>query len=341
MARVTVPVGEARAQRFASAASRCERMLLAMHDLRYAWRVFVKNPTFTIVIVLTLALGIGANTAVFSIVNGVLLRPLPYPEPDRLVMILQRSTTNPLLSKAFGSYADYKEYALHAQTLERLAGIRWAAGGTILSGRGQAKGVVLNLVTEDFFSLLGAQAAKGCTFAHDDMQRGCSVVISDSFWRGMLGSDPHIIGQSLTLNRNSCTVAGVMPASFAFYPHQTEVWRLVNDQETESAERVLMVGVGRLKRGVTLAQAEADLAILNKAIHQGQGIGTVTEGYLGERIGAGACRDRYRLIDQARFHDVSIAIKINRGDGLKGRVAASGGLGAGASLRGYRKAGGR
>jgi len=239
-----------------------------MKDFRYAWRMLLKHRAFTLVVVLTLALGIGANTAVFSLVNGVLLRPLPYANADRLVMILARSLSNPLLSKNFASYADYKEFSAHAQSFERFAAVSWAQGGKILTGRGPARGVVLNLVTTDFFSMLGAAPQLGRTFLNEDLQHGCSVVLSDAFWRGTLGADPSIVNQSLTISRQPCTVLGVMPPSFAFYPRQTEIWRLLTPDTPQLSDRTLLVGFARLKPGMTPSQAQADLAPLHKAIHQ-------------------------------------------------------------------------
>lgn len=238
-----------------------------MRDFRYAWRLLVKHPAFTLVVVLTLALGIGANTAVFSIVDGVLLRPLPYADADRLVMILTRSTNNPLLTKNFASYADFKEYSTHARSFDRLAAVSWAQGGNIMTGRGPARGVVVNLVTADFFAMLGSAPELGRTFLPEDVQHGCSVVVSDAFWRGTLGADPRIVNQALTLSRQPCTVLGVMPASFAFYPRQTEIWRLLSPDTPLLSDRTLLIGFARLKPGVTPAQAQAELAPLHKTIH--------------------------------------------------------------------------
>src|SRR5215469_16771066 len=113
-----------------------------MSDLRSGWRAIGSSPGFAAVVIATLALAIGANTAVFSVIDGVLLRPLPYPEPERLVMVLDRSARDPNVSKLFGSYADYREFSVHASSFESFAAATWAVGGSILTGRGPAKPVM-------------------------------------------------------------------------------------------------------------------------------------------------------------------------------------------------------
>ncbi len=243
--------------------------LTMISDLRYAWRMLTQSPGFAAIAVLTLALGIGANTAVFSIVDGVLLRPLPYSEADRLVMVLDRNLKAPQLVKGFSSYADVKEYTAGSQSFERFAGIGWGTAGTVLTGRGAARNVVVNLVTADFFGILGIAPALGRTFSNDDLQNGCSVVLSAAFWRGTLGGDPRISGQSLTLRNRVCTVRGVMPDSFEVYPRQTEVWMLLTPDHPQLSGKLLMVGIGRLKRGITRAQAQPELASLHQSIHRG------------------------------------------------------------------------
>ncbi len=238
-------------------------------DFQYAGRMLAKSPGFAIVAIVTLALGIGANTAVFSIIDGVLLRPLPYADADRLVLVLDRSVRDPQLTKLFSTYADYKEYLAHSRSFERFAGLSWAQGGAILTGRGRARGVVANVVTGDFFAMLGATPALGRTFSGDDLRGGCWVVLSNAFWHGTLGGDPRVVGQSLALSDRACTVVGVMPASFEVYPRQTEIWMLLTPDYPGLSDHQLLVGVGRLKRGVSVAQAQADLAPLHRAIHSG------------------------------------------------------------------------
>lgn len=173
---------------------------------------------------LTLALGIGANTAVFSIVNGVLLQPLPYKDAGRLVAIWEKNEKDKGPSKLFDSYRDFEQWSAQAQSFERVAAATWAAGGRVLTGRGPAKTVLTIPVSASFFSTLGVTAALGRTFTPEDEKHGCAIVLSDEFWRDTMRATDNIIGGTLTLNREDCTVLGVMPRGFAFYPAQTRLW---------------------------------------------------------------------------------------------------------------------
>lgn len=184
-------------------------------------------------------------------------------------MVLDRSTRDPNSTKLFATYADAREFAAHASSFETFAGATWAQGMSILAGRGPAKAVMSNPVTVDFFRTLGVSAAIGRTFINADLTRGCSIVTSDAFWRETLGADPAITGRAITLDQRSCTILGVMRASFEFYPRQTQMWALVTPDTPEFTDRSLMAGVGRLKRGITPAQAQSELASLHQAIHRG------------------------------------------------------------------------
>jgi putative ABC transport system permease protein len=237
-------------------------------DLRYAWRILRKSPGFAAIVILTLAIGIGANTAVFSVVRGVILHPLPYKDPARLVEVLDASVKDPNLSKIFATYSDFEEYARHARSFEKIAFATWAGAGATLTGRGPARNVLAIPASENFFAMLGVAAARGRTFEPGDLTRGCSVVLSDGFWRNTLGGDPAIVGQSLNLSRRSCTVVGIMPATFEFYPRPTQLWTLFTPGDPRPRGRFLVLGFARLKPGVTAAQAQSELAALHKQIHQ-------------------------------------------------------------------------
>jgi predicted permease len=241
-------------------------------DLRYACRMLRRSPGFTTVAVLTLALGIGANTAVFSIVYGALLRPLPYREPGRLVAIWDHGLREGNLSKVFDSYHDFAEWKQHARSFEALGAATWATGlARSMSGRGPARQVLAVPVSETFFATLGVPAARGRTFVHEDLTRGCSVVLAYSFWSGASGADPAMVGQSVALGRQSCTVLGVMPPGFSFYPKVANMWILLTPDFVPPLDK-LQVGVfGRLKPGVTAAQAQSEVTALHDALHRADG----------------------------------------------------------------------
>lgn len=196
-------------------------------DAFYALRTVRKKPGFTATVVLTLALGIGANTAVFSIVNAILLRPLPYKDPSRLVAIWDKNLRASGVSKMFESFDDFQQIAQHARAFDQVAAATWAVGGRLLSGHGPTRNVMAVPVSTSFFQLLGVAPAQGRTFASEDMNRGCSVVLSDRVWRGPLNGDPTIVGQSIKLDDQSCAVLGIMPQGFSFYPEGAQMWILL------------------------------------------------------------------------------------------------------------------
>ena len=237
-------------------------------DLRRACRLLWRAKGFTFVAALTLALGIGATTAVFSVVNGALLRPLPYREPDRLVDILDQSLHERGNNKLFGTYADFREYARHARTLDGVAAVTWAVKSPILTGHGEARGVTAIPVSAGFFDLLGTRAALGRTFAAADERGGCEVVLSHSFWTSAFRGDPHAIGESIALDGKACTVIGVTPKEFAFYPSAAQLWTLILPGDPAS-DKMLAISIGRLKPGATVAQAQAELSAFFAALHAG------------------------------------------------------------------------
>ncbi len=242
-------------------------------DLRYAARLLRESPAFTVVAILTLALGIGANTAVFSIIDGTLLRPLPYRDPQRLVAVWDRSVREARLAKIFASYDDFVDWKRHSQSFDELAAATWATADAhpIMTGRGPARKVLAIPVSSSLFALLGVHAALGRTFTSDDLAHGCSVVLSHAFWSGALGADPHLVGQTIALDRRSCRVLGVAPADFSFYPAATEMWRLITP-DFPTPLNTLVVGVfGRLKPGITRQRAQAELVALHDALHRSDG----------------------------------------------------------------------
>jgi MacB-like periplasmic core domain len=231
-------------------------------DLSFGVRTLAHTPALALAIVLTLAVGIGATTAVFSILEAVLVRPLPYRQADRLVAIWDGHVREANLAKIFASYEDFEIWKAHATSFEDLAAVTWATGEQTLKGRGPARSVLAIPASVDFFRLLGVSPALGRPFQQDDLGRGCTVVLAHRFWEQALGSDTSVIGQGLTLDGRACTVAGVMPTRFEFYPTAADMWRLI----VPGAEtRGMNVGVfGRLKANVGAEAAQAELIALHR-----------------------------------------------------------------------------
>jgi putative ABC transport system permease protein len=229
-----------------------------LQDLRYGARTLRKNPGFTMVAVLTLALGIGANTTIFSLVNGVLLQPLPYAHPERLV----------------GTTGYYPQGALevmreHSRTME-LVGVS-DNGEFNLTGSGDPVRLVGNSVSADFFSVLGVRAAMGRTFQHGEDQPGKDheVILSKALWEGRFQSDPNIVGRWITLEGVDRQIVGVMPAGFRFPSLKTELWVPLHmdprDIGTYWGDSYMAL-IGRLRPGATLEQARAELKTMRPQV---------------------------------------------------------------------------
>ncbi|MEK6406540.1 MAG: ABC transporter permease [Acidobacteriota bacterium] len=234
-------------------------------NLRYGTRMWLKRPGFTFLAVLTLALGIGANTAIFSVVQAVLLRPLPFADQERLVVAWKKDAVayNPLVEMAFAEFKDWQAQSLSFDGMAVMPTIVLGAG-YVMTGRGEAVQVESSKVSGGFFGLLGANAALGRVFNEsDDVLNGPKVaVLSDQLWRERFNADPNIIGQTITLTQASFSVIGVMPAQFDF-PKGAELWvpfqATSRPQLLENRGAEFLQVVGKLKPGVTLPQAEAEL----------------------------------------------------------------------------------
>ncbi len=228
-----------------------------IQDLRFGVRMLGKDPGLAFIAVLTLALGIGANTAIFSVVNAVLLRSLPYPDPDRLVAASPyRRVTDPyhLLSP------DFLDWRAQSQAFEQIAA--YTSGTADLTGSGEPERLTAGLVTADLFPTLGVAPALGRGFtAAEDQPNGAPVVIlSHGLWQRRFGGDPQLIGQALTLDGQSRTVIGIMPPGFQF-PEKFDLW-LPLALEVNQKRKVFVNVVGRLKPGVTPEAARADLTAI-------------------------------------------------------------------------------
>src|SRR5262245_35320825 len=226
-------------------------------DLRFGARMLLKKPGYTLIAVITLALGIGANTAIFSVVHTVLLRPLPFAKQEQLVTLWKRDTT---ANSAFVelALAEIRDWSRQSRSFSNIAAMPATVYGYgyVLTGRGEAVQLESAKVSGSFFSLLGAQPAYGRIFNEsDDVVNGPKVVIlSDHVWRERFNSDPGVIGQSVTLTEAAFTVVGVMPASFEF-PKGVDLWLPIRTaipaRATENYGAIFLTAVGRLKDGVT------------------------------------------------------------------------------------------
>jgi putative ABC transport system permease protein len=237
-----------------------------LQDVRYGLRMLVKKPTFTIVAVLTLALGVGANTAIFSIVNAVLLRSLPFPDPDRLVRIYFNNPGVGLRGVRF-SVPEFDDLRTQTDVFEDVSVI--VLGPTNLTGTKQPEHLEMMEVSPNYFSMLGATPELGRLFGHQDFALGFApvVVISDALWRRSYGADPGVLGRSLLLDNDLYTIVGVLSPGFR-HPGPTipavEVWitcGFSGDPFPAPARglRILPGAIGRLKPGLTVAPAQARL----------------------------------------------------------------------------------
>jgi putative ABC transport system permease protein len=234
-------------------------------DLRYGLWMMLKNPGFTAVVVLTLALGIGANTAIFTVVNSVLLRPLPFQEPERLVRVWRLSADGHLTPYSFPDFADIRAQ----QTVFEGMGA-WRSNDCTLTGQGDPVNLSGVWVTADLFPLLGVTPQLGRGFTPEEDRAGNrAVILSHSLWQNRFNSDPNVAGKPVTINSQSYKVAGVMPAGFKF-PIQNDpvdLWlSLASDAEGSNpliAQRGYFFSIiGRLKANVTAPQAEASLRVI-------------------------------------------------------------------------------
>jgi predicted permease len=239
-------------------------------DLRYALRGLRQRPGFALVAVVTLALGIGANTAIFSIANGVLLRPLPYAQPDRLMMLWGHRAQEPLAELSVPEYWDLSE---RTRTLSGLAA--FADGSMSLTGDGSPERLRVGFMTATATGVLGAAPARGRGFtAEEDLPgRPLAVLLSDGLWRRRFGADPGVVGRTLTLDDAPATVVGIMPPDFQLPSHfggaGMELWApLQLDPATDRSQRGwhFLLGVGRLRAGVTAEDASREASTLMRGM---------------------------------------------------------------------------
>jgi putative ABC transport system permease protein len=244
-----------------------EHWQILKSDCGYAFRMMRKNPGFTAVAILTLALGIGANTAIFSVVHSVLLRPLPYPQGQQLVFIRQQETKLGIPDMSF-SVKEIEDYRAQNRTLSGL--VEYHAMSFTLFGHGDPERVRTGVVSANYFDLFGVQPLLGRTFLPDDDKLGAPPVIllSYEYWKTNFGSDPGIVGKTFEMNDKVHTVVGVLPP-VPQYPNENDVYMATsacpfrsNTMHLEDRDMRMMEVFGRLKPGVTVAQASADAATI-------------------------------------------------------------------------------
>ena len=243
----------------------------AWRDVRFGVRALVHCPVFSVVTVLSLALGIGANTAIFSVVNGLLLRPLPYPDPEQIVHVWHTPPKQsfPGLDKFSVSPANYVDWKAQSTAFEQMA--VYTDWGFSLSTSNDPLSLIGAVVSSDFFSVLRTNAMQGRTFTPDEEQPGRDqvVVIGHGLWQRAFGGNSNIIGQTLTINSRSFTVVGIMPAGFEF-PREAELWVPLawndNDRQTRSIHDYLVIA--RLKQNVSLEQAQAEMSTISSRLEQ-------------------------------------------------------------------------
>jgi putative ABC transport system permease protein len=243
-------------------------MRTLLQDLRFGLRMLAKNPCFTAVSVLTLALGIGANTVLFSVVNGVLLNPLRYAEPDRLMALYSRF---PNYDRGSISYPNFLDWVHENRSFSALAAYR--PDDFTLTGKGEPERVAAEMVSASFFPLLRVQPVLGRTLLPEDDQIGARpvVLISGGLWKRRFGSSKDVLGQSLTLNDVVYTIVGVIPIEFRYTGinfQQSDVYTPIGQWNNPTfRDRRAGLGtfaVGRLKPGVTFEQAKADMEALGR-----------------------------------------------------------------------------
>src|SRR5215475_5495280 len=233
-------------------------------DLRFGLRMLLKRKGVSAVAALTLALGIGANTAIFSVMNGVLLKSLPFPEADRLVVLNEASKSSPVMSV---SYLNLRDWQRRQTVFENLTA--YLPGSFVLTGAGEPEEIGGRLVTANFFATLGVWPALGRAFTEDEDKPGGErvVILSHRVWEGHFNGDPNLVGRTIQLNGASHMVVGVTAADFDFYGRgnlYNDLFLPIGqkaglDYMRDRGAHPAINAIGRLKPGVTIGQARAEM----------------------------------------------------------------------------------
>jgi len=236
-----------------------------MQDIRYCLRTLAKNSGFTLVAVLTLALGIGANTAIFSVVQNLLLRPLPYPQPESLVEIW--NTYPPQVPRGGLSPGDYADWRREAKSFSEMGGYADVSHGFNLTGDGEPQRIQVGYASSSIFFMLGARVVAGRSFVPEEDRAGNApvVLLSHRLWQGRYGGDPRVVGRTVTLDNHSYTIAGILPAGFQLL-RWADMWMPLGQFDDDLTEHVhhAFAAIARLKPGVTLSDASAEIRQLNE-----------------------------------------------------------------------------
>ena len=247
----------------------------SLRDLRFAGRALRHAPGSALLAIVTIALGIGASTALFSLLSGIVLKPLPYPQPDRLVSVYQSNPEAGILQTGLAS-GNINDWRTRSRTLEGLAGY-YTTGRTLAVGD-DAVVLVTAQVTDDFFNVLGVAPAVGGTFLPDDFRRAQFnsaaapvgpdpvVILSHRLWQQNFGGDPAIVGQSVTLERRSFRVAGVMPDGFGAMEADVDLWIPWDVSGVRPRDQRYLSGIARIRAGVTMDEATADLQAVSRQL---------------------------------------------------------------------------
>ncbi len=250
-------------------------------DLRYAWRMLRKSRGFTFFAVLTIALGLGANAAIFSLVDGVLLKSSTYPEPERIVQLWERG---PGLPRNGISAANYIDWAKQSQSFESMAAYTYDSMN--FTGAGEPRSLRAGFVSAPYFDVFGVHAVIGRTFARDEDQAGKEkvAVLSHRAWSAMFGSDPALIGKTVLLNDQPYTIIGVLPGASEFDRHWPDIWVPLAFPADAARDYNYLRAVARLKRGVSVEQAQTEMSAI---------AGHIAEQYPVVKKGWSATVDRY------------------------------------------------
>ncbi len=237
-----------------------------LSDLRYAFRTLRKSPGFTVVALLTLAIGIGANTAIFSFVDSILLKPLPYPDAERIVRVLEKPPGGGGNGISTLTFLDWRNQNTVFDSLAAQTG-----GDVTLTGRGEPVQLRASHVSAPYFDIFGIKAALGRTFAADEDQRGKEhvAVLSHVLWVSQFGADPALVGRTILLDGESYTVVGVLPEGGAFDRAYNQIWLpLAFQPENMTRNFHWFVAFAKLKRGIAIEQARTQMDAIGARIAQ-------------------------------------------------------------------------